>query len=191
MKSTHVRATRYALLAALVVTYGLGVMVLVLDDNYLVAYALFWAVCWMFVGWRHLDQIDRVRLGGWPGERRPLRCARLPGRARVAGRGRAGGPRPHDRPRADVPGPRRRLRGLDRRGQRGGRHTRWESHHSLIIRNEAGEHFQGHYRQGLTEYQDTKPWEYEKTARFDPVVRRARVVRVHDWVTPAKNAAAS
>ncbi|MGA4995972.1 hypothetical protein [Nonomuraea bangladeshensis] len=70
-------------------------------------------------------------------------------------------------------------------------HTRWESHHSLIIRNEAGEHFQGHYRKGLTEYQDTKPWEYEKTARFDPVVRRPRVVQVFDWVTPAKDAGAT
>ncbi|TMR10083.1 hypothetical protein ETD86_40885 [Nonomuraea turkmeniaca] len=65
-------------------------------------------------------------------------------------------------------------------------HTRWNSHHTLIIRNDAGEHFAGHYRKGLTENQDTKPWEGERTARFDPVVSRARVAQVHNWVTPAK-----
>ncbi|MEU4510144.1 hypothetical protein AB0G05_11650 [Nonomuraea wenchangensis] len=30
----------------------------------------------------------------------------------------------------------------------------------------------GPYRKDLTEYRDTKPWEHEKAARFDPVERR-------------------
>ncbi|MEV8639247.1 hypothetical protein AB0395_47090 [Streptosporangium sp. NPDC051023] len=64
--------------------------------------------------------------------------------------------------------------------------TRWKSHHRLVIRNEAGEHFAATYSKGLTEQQEARPWDCEETARFDPVARRIRVVQVHEWVTPAK-----
>lgn len=63
--------------------------------------------------------------------------------------------------------------------------SRWESLHSLVIRNEAGEHYVDTYRRGLTEYQDTRPWECEKVACFEPVERRAKVVRSFEWVKPA------
>lgn len=59
---------------------------------------------------------------------------------------------------------------------------RWESHHTLVIRNAAGEHFRSTYSRGLTEYQDTGPWEGEKSARFDPVERRVKVVQVVEWI---------
>jgi len=63
-------------------------------------------------------------------------------------------------------------------------HGRWESHHRLIVRNEAGEHFAAWYSKGLTEYQDTRPWEYETEARFEPVQRRVKVVEQVEWVKP-------
>lgn len=62
---------------------------------------------------------------------------------------------------------------------------RWESIHRLVIRNEAGQHYSDTYRRGLTESQDTGPWEYEDVATFTPVERRTRVVQSHEWVTPA------
>ncbi|MGV9383499.1 hypothetical protein ACWDRB_47335 [Nonomuraea sp. NPDC003707] len=61
MMSTKIRATGYALLAAIVVTYGLGIEALVIDDNPGAAYALFWAAWWMLIGWRHLNKIDQLR----------------------------------------------------------------------------------------------------------------------------------
>lgn len=61
---------------------------------------------------------------------------------------------------------------------------RWESVHRMIIRNEAGEHYLDTYTRGLTERQDTRPWEYEGVASFEPVECRARVVRSLEWVTP-------
>ncbi|MFG6197703.1 hypothetical protein [Nonomuraea sp. JJY05] len=69
--------------------------------------------------------------------------------------------------------------------------TRWASSHSIVIRNEAGEHFASHFRTGLTEQQETRPWEGLKVALFKPVARRTRVVQVHDWVAPAENADAA
>jgi hypothetical protein len=67
---------------------------------------------------------------------------------------------------------------------------RWMSHYDLVIRNADGEHFSAWYQKGLTEYQDVRPWEGEKTARFEPVERRMRVVRVVEWVPPAVGGAA-
>ncbi|MFF4779430.1 hypothetical protein ACFY05_42105 [Microtetraspora fusca] len=63
---------------------------------------------------------------------------------------------------------------------------RWVSVHSLVIRNEAGEHYAGWYSRGLTEYQDTRPWEDETVARFDPVVPRTRLVEVTEYVPADK-----
>ncbi|SFK91796.1 hypothetical protein SAMN05216275_14121 [Streptosporangium canum] len=63
--------------------------------------------------------------------------------------------------------------------------SRWESHHWLVIRSEAGEHFGATYSKGLTEYQDTRPWECDTIACFEPIARQTRVVQVHEWVTRA------
>jgi hypothetical protein len=32
----------------------------VVDDNSFAAIAMFWAVCWIFVGWLHLKQLERL-----------------------------------------------------------------------------------------------------------------------------------
>jgi hypothetical protein len=61
---------------------------------------------------------------------------------------------------------------------------RWDSHHTLIIRNAVGEHFAGDYTRGLTEQQDYGPWEYDKTAEFYPVERHVKVVQAVEWVKP-------
>ena len=60
-------------------------------------------------------------------------------------------------------------------------HSRWESIHQLVIRNEAGEHFSDTFRCGLTERQDTGPYEYETKATFTPVVPKFKVVT--EWVS--------
>lgn len=61
-------------------------------------------------------------------------------------------------------------------------HARWESIHTLVIRNEDGEHFAADYRQGLTESQDTKPWEYDKTVTFKQVFPKTETVEVTSYV---------
>lgn len=53
---------------------------------------------------------------------------------------------------------------------------RWESRHHLVIRNEAGEHFEDTYRKGLTEYQSAAPYEGEQQATFTPVAPHFEVV---------------
>ncbi|GAA0970017.1 hypothetical protein GCM10009555_018190 [Acrocarpospora macrocephala] len=62
--------------------------------------------------------------------------------------------------------------------------SRWTSHHRLVIRNETGEHFAATFRRGLTEMQETQPWEDEQVAKFTPVAPRAKVVRTVEWVKP-------
>lgn len=62
--------------------------------------------------------------------------------------------------------------------------SRWESIHRLVIRNEAGEHFSDTYRRGLTEYQDSGPYESQSTATFTPVVPQHKVVT--EWKTAPK-----
>lgn len=69
-----------------------------------------------------------------------------------------------------------------------GEARRWVVGHTLIIRNEAGEHFAGYYDVGLTEVQETEPW--ERVAKFVPVERRVSVVRSVGWVTPSAKPAA-
>ena len=63
-------------------------------------------------------------------------------------------------------------------------HGRWEEIRSLIIRRDSdGLFFAGDYRRGLTEYQDTQPWEYETEATFEYVVPVTRTVT--EYLTPA------
>jgi hypothetical protein len=54
--------------------------------------------------------------------------------------------------------------------------TRWTSTHRLVIRNEQGEHFMDTYRRGLTESQETSPYENEAQATFTPVAPSFKVV---------------
>jgi len=61
--------------------------------------------------------------------------------------------------------------------------TRWKSHHWLVIRNEQGQHYGANYSKGLTEYQDTRPWEGDTIACFEAVSRQTTVVQSHSWVT--------
>lgn len=63
-------------------------------------------------------------------------------------------------------------------------HGRWVSHHRLVIRNEAGEHFAADYSQGLTEYQGIRPWDEQATVVFHPVRPRTQVVRMVQWEPP-------
>ena len=53
---------------------------------------------------------------------------------------------------------------------------RWQSVHRLVIHNEAGEHFASTFRQGLTEEQETQPFEDETTVIFAPVAPHFEVV---------------
>lgn len=62
-------------------------------------------------------------------------------------------------------------------------HGRWASIHTLVIKNESGEFFTADYSRGLTEYQDTKPWEYEETATFTQVFPETKTVEVTDYVS--------
>ncbi|MER5322366.1 hypothetical protein [Streptosporangium roseum] len=65
--------------------------------------------------------------------------------------------------------------------------TSWLSHHWLIIRNGAGEHFSATYSKGLTEMQRTRPWENDTVARFEPAARRRKVISIDWWVTPSSS----
>lgn len=62
-------------------------------------------------------------------------------------------------------------------------HSRWESIHNLVIKNEAGECFAADYRQGLTENQGTIPWEYEETVTFKQVFPKVKTIEVTDYVS--------
>jgi hypothetical protein len=63
---------------------------------------------------------------------------------------------------------------------------RWTSVHRLVIRPENGtQHYAAEYERGLSESQDTSPWEYNKTVTFKPVVARTRMVEVTEWVSEA------
>lgn len=58
----------------------------------------------------------------------------------------------------------------------------WNEIRRLIIRRDGGQHYAGHYGQGLTEQQDNGPWEYDLVAEFTPVVPVERTVT--EYVTP-------
>lgn len=62
---------------------------------------------------------------------------------------------------------------------------RWTRHMRLIVRRDSdGQLFASDYQVGLTEYQETEPWEYEGEAKFEPVERRPRMVEVVEYVPP-------
>ena len=49
--------------------------------------------------------------------------------------------------------------------------SRWTQHHQLIVKDKDGKYWAADYEVGLTEYQDTEPWEYENTVKFYEVER--------------------
>lgn len=53
---------------------------------------------------------------------------------------------------------------------------RWHSHHLLVISTSDGYLFGAVYERGLTEMQDTQPWEYEESVRFTAYEARMRMV---------------
>lgn len=60
---------------------------------------------------------------------------------------------------------------------------RWESHHRVIfIAPDDGLTYAADYSVGLTETQDTKPWEDEYTVELTRVEAKPRVITVTDWV---------
>lgn len=59
--------------------------------------------------------------------------------------------------------------------------SRWASLHWLVIHNEAGQHFAETYRRGLTEEQETRPFDDGTTATFTPVAPQHKVVT--EWKT--------
>lgn len=62
--------------------------------------------------------------------------------------------------------------------------SRWASLHWLVIHNEAGQHFAETYRRGLTEEQETRPFDDGTTATFTPVAPQHKVVT--EWKTAPK-----
>lgn len=61
--------------------------------------------------------------------------------------------------------------------------TRWTEYRRIVVRRDSdGQHYAADYQQGLTENQDTEPWEGRKTAVFERVVPVERIVV--DYVTP-------
>lgn len=66
----------------------------------------------------------------------------------------------------------------------------WSSLHTLVIRNEAGEHFARGYECGLTERQTWDPWEGDTHVVFDPVERQTKVVEAVEWVKATPTAIA-
>ena len=63
--------------------------------------------------------------------------------------------------------------------------SRWVSRHRLVIHDGEGNHYAADYRQGLSETQETRPWEDDDTVTFHRVERRTRMVEVVDYL-PAR-----
>ncbi|MGW2220125.1 hypothetical protein ACWCSD_34495 [Nonomuraea sp. NPDC001684] len=61
MTFTKAHVARYALIAAAVITYWIGLKALVVDDNPIAAILAFWAVAWKFVYLHNQRQIERLR----------------------------------------------------------------------------------------------------------------------------------
>lgn len=65
----------------------------------------------------------------------------------------------------------------------------WTSYHRLVIRDADGRHYAAGFERGLTEYQDTAPFEYDKEVKFRPVYPAVCMVEVTEWAdqppTPA------
>jgi hypothetical protein len=65
---------------------------------------------------------------------------------------------------------------------------RWTEHRRMVIRDGEGSHYAAAYENGLSETQDTGPWEYDETVTFTPVVVRKRMVEVTEYVSEAPDA---
>lgn len=64
-----------------------------------------------------------------------------------------------------------------------GDHGRWESYHTVIfVAPDDGKTYSADYSRGLTEYQDTRPWEDVDYVTCVEVEARTRVVEITDWV---------
>ncbi|MGI5488826.1 hypothetical protein [Microtetraspora malaysiensis] len=50
-----------------------------------------------------------------------------------------------------------------------------------------GNFYGGHYQRGLTEYQDTRPWDLKTAVECEPCQARTRMVEVTDYI-PANQA---
>nr|DAI89661.1 MAG TPA: hypothetical protein [Caudoviricetes sp.] len=61
--------------------------------------------------------------------------------------------------------------------------SRWSEHHEIIFEFE-GKFYKTHYSQGLTEYQDESPWEYDDEVECIEVELVEKLVKV--WVTKNK-----
>ena len=59
---------------------------------------------------------------------------------------------------------------------------RWTERRRLVIRNGDGQHYAARYERGLTEQQETYPWEGDKPVTFTPVVARTRMVEITEYV---------
>ncbi len=57
--------------------------------------------------------------------------------------------------------------------------SRWSEHHEIIFSHD-GKFYRAHYSQGLTEYQDESPWEYESEIDCTQVELKEKLVKV--WV---------
>lgn len=59
---------------------------------------------------------------------------------------------------------------------------RWESYHCVVFRApDDGKTYSAAYSEGLTENQDTRPWEYDKTVSCNLVERTTRTVELVEW----------
>lgn len=66
-----------------------------------------------------------------------------------------------------------------------GEARRWVRGMRLIVSHDSdGLPYEAYYDEGLTEYQETRPWEDEGEAKFEPVERRTRTVEIVEYVTP-------
>lgn len=60
---------------------------------------------------------------------------------------------------------------------------RWESYHTVIfIAPDDGFVYSADYTQGLTEYQDQRPWEDETTVTITRVANAPKTIVINNWV---------
>lgn len=60
---------------------------------------------------------------------------------------------------------------------------RWESYHTVIfIAPDDGLVYSADYSQGLTEYQDQRPWEDDDTVTITQVTNVPKTITINNWV---------
>lgn len=73
-----------------------------------------------------------------------------------------------------------------------GEARRWTRTMRLIVsRDSDGALFAGYYQEGLTEQQETEPWEFATEAKFQPVERRTRMIERVEYVRVSQVEAAN